>query len=348
MNNVFYDLYENNKFTKRTSDRDYAIFWILDNFIKSEYTTDYHFDIVKMITDNDIMCSESIKIYDNKVIKINKYNNSLNTTYSPFDLDLFNLTELSLLYQNIINRNETNIINKPLINNKKLENELNKAQQNLKSKELQKQENKTEVQTFNTEELEDMKNLLNSLKNKKEFIDKEFKEKENELADIDCNERFENKKQKLEEERNKEKYNIFKSDIKIYYKLIEEDNFSENFIPPLFEAKYFILKYLFINDYFMDENKTEPSEEIFELYRTLYDFVSGVYTNNDSIYETFSDIFNEFNEFLPKDKKLLTDRQMMDTLNAKSQTIDLFNETTGFEGKETNTDTDTDYTTDNE
>ena len=43
----------------------------------------------------------------------------------------------------------------------------------------------------------------------------------------------------------------------------------------------------------------------------------------------------------PKDKKLLTDRQMMDTLNSKSQTIDLFNETTGFEGKETNTDTDT-------
>lgn len=351
INKVFYDLYENNKFTKRTSDRDYAIFWILDNFIKSEYTRDYHFDIVKMITDNDIICSESIKIYDNKVIKINKYNNSFNTTYSPFDLDLFNSTELSLLYQNIINinKNETNIINKPVITNKKLENELNKAKQNLKLKELQKQENKqeskVEVQTFNKEELEDMKNLLNSLKDNKKIIDKEFKEKENELADIDCNDRFEKKKQKLEEERNKEKYNIFKSDIKIYYKLIEEDNFSENFIPPLFEAKYFILKYLFINDYFIDENKLEPSDELFELYRTLYDFVSGVYNNNDSIYETFSDIFNEFNEFLPKDKKLLTDRQMMDTLNSKSQTIDLFNETTGFEGKETNTDTDTDSDT---
>ncbi len=349
MNNVFYDLYENNKFTKRTSDRDYAIFWILDNFIKSEYTSDYHFDIVKMITENDIICSESIKIYDNKVIKINKFNKSLNTTYSPFDLDLFNLTELSLLYQNIINRNETNIINKPLINNKKLENELNKAQQNLKLKELQKEENKIEnktgVQIFNKEELEDMKNLLNSLKNKKELIDNEFKEKENELADIDCNERFEKKKQKLDEERKKEKYNIFKSDIKIYDKLINEENFSESFIPPLFEAKYFILKYLFINDYFMDENKLEPSDELFELYRTLYDFVSGLYSNNDSIYETFSDIFNEFNQFLPKDKKLLTDRQMMDTLNAKSQTIDLFNETTGFENKETNTDTETDSDT---
>ena len=78
MNKLYYDLYENNTFVKRISDKEYALFWILDNFIKSEYTLNYHFDIVKMIAD-DIMCSESIKIYDNKVIKINKYNNEFNT-----------------------------------------------------------------------------------------------------------------------------------------------------------------------------------------------------------------------------------------------------------------------------
>jgi hypothetical protein len=227
-------------------------------------------ELVRLLNNKLENQDKEIKDQNKQIEKLKgklEINNSFNTTYSPFDLDLFNSTELSLLYQTIINRNknETNIINKPVIANKKLENELNKAQQNLKLKELQKQENKSDIQTFNKEELEDMKNLLNSLKDNKKIIDKEFKEKENELADIDCNERFENKKQKLEEERNKEKYNIFKSDIKIYYKLIEEDNFSENFIPPLFEAKYFILKYLFINDYFMDENKTEPSEEIFEL-----------------------------------------------------------------------------------
>ena len=113
MNELYYDLYENNTFVKRISDKEYALFWILDNFIKSEYTLNYHFDIVK-ISANDMMCSESIKICDNKVIKINKYNNEFNTSYSPYDLDLFNSTELSLLYQNIINKN---IINKNITNN---------------------------------------------------------------------------------------------------------------------------------------------------------------------------------------------------------------------------------------
>jgi hypothetical protein len=340
MNVCSYDLYEDNTFIKHTDNKKYALFWILENYIKTNKTKKYYFDIINNISKNDTICIESIKIENDKVIKINKYNNYY-TVYSPYDLDVFDSTELSLLYQTIYKfDNKNNII----INNNKDNNKDTKKDSSLEESKNIVKENKTpkkEDVVFDKKELEDMAKLLESLKDEKKNVDKIFKEKENELADIDCNERFENKKKKIENERNKEKYNIFKSDINIYNKLINEDNFSENFIPPFFEAKYYILKFLFINDYFNDENKDSPSEEIFELFRTLYDYMNDDEQNIDV--ETFGDLYEEYDNFLPKNKKIMTDRQMMDTLNEKSENTDLFKETTGFEN---NTDTDTDTDTD--
>jgi len=337
-----YDLYENSSFIKRTDNKKYALYWILDNYIKSNKTIKYYFDIIKYDTTNEQICVESIKIENNNVIKVNKYNNFY-TIYSPYDLDLFDTTELSLLYQTIYNPFDVcgNIINtlsnkNTLSNTNTLSNKNTLSNTNTLSNK-NKIDNNTkkasnEEMVFDKKELEMMTNLLESLKTEKKTVDNNFKEKENELADIDCNERFEKKKQKNEEERNKEKYNIFKSDIKIYDKLTTEKNFSENFIPPLFEGKYYILKFLFNNDYFNGETKETPSDEIFELYRILYDYMNDTFPEE----ETFNDLFEEFNNYLPKNKQIMTDRQMMDTLNEKSENTDLFKETTGFEDDKNN------------
>ena len=74
----------------------------------------------------------------------------------------------------------------------------------------------------------------------------------------------------------------------------------------------------------MDEDIDNPSEELFELYRTIYDYANNKIDTNSDIYETFNDVFKEFDESLPKNKQILTDRQIMDTLNDKSEKTEIF------------------------
>jgi hypothetical protein len=100
---------------------------------------------------------------------------------------------------------------------------------------------------------------------------------------------------RLENERLKEKYNIFVSDITIYNKLINEKHFTESFIPPFFEAKYYIIKYLYKHNYFESENLNGPSQELFDLYNMLYNFVNNNFKiNKDN--EDFIDIIEDFED----------------------------------------------------
>ena len=79
-----------------------------------------------------------------------------------------------------------------------------------------------------------------------------FRSSKEELKQIDddCEIKFKKMLERKEIERDKEKYNIFVNDINIYNKIINEPNFSEDYIPKLFEAKYYIIKYLYKNNYF--------------------------------------------------------------------------------------------------
>jgi hypothetical protein len=157
------------------------------------------------------------------------------------------------------------------------------------------------------------------------------------------------------EERLKEKYDIFKNDISIYNILIKKENFSEDFIPHLFVGKYYILKYLYTNNYFSDEDITKPSPELFTLYRFLYVSLNNTDNiddddldelekkiKNNKFHEdndfnnlsdndnTYSVILDDFINFLPNNKEIITDKQIMSNINKKSDN-DMFNEDTGFE-----------------
>ena len=341
-NTIYYDIYDSTSFVERVSDKNFALYYILNNFIKSHYESVCHFDIVKKIADKYI-CLEYVTIHEKKIVKINKYNKHI-TIYSPYDLELFHLTELSLLYQlfydsqphiqNIETKQNTIIMKAPpapiLINDKGdiKSNDNTPSNNTLNNSKLTNNDKysspKKLPEEFLKEDLDNMKDLLEKLKTEKtEFIEihKEIEEK---FLDIDSNKRYEEKLINKEKEKDKEKYNIFKSDIQIYEKLTHEKNFSENFLPPLFEAKYYILKFLYTNDYFLDENKENPSEELYELYRTIYDYTNGKLNDEHDILETFNDLFTEFNDFLPKNKNILTDKQIMDTLNEKSEKTEIF------------------------
>jgi hypothetical protein len=129
---------------------------------------------------------------------------------------------------------------------------------------------------------------------------------------------------------------VFVADIGIYNKLINEEKFDEDFIPPFFIGKYYILKYLYENEYFDGENIKEPSKDIFMIYRELYDFITTEFKLKGSESEEFLELKNDFKNYLP-DRQIKTDRQIFDTMNKKNSDNnenELFVEPTGYSDNE--------------
>ena len=111
-----YLLYNDINLDKSTFDFKYALFWLLNNHIKNP-KNNYFINIC--YTKYDDYVFENIKIIDNKIVKLHTLSdyNSM-TVYSPYDTDLFNDINLSLLYQkiycqknDIINNNFNNFNN---------------------------------------------------------------------------------------------------------------------------------------------------------------------------------------------------------------------------------------------
>jgi hypothetical protein len=118
----------------------------------------------------------------------------------------------------------------------------------------------------------------------------------------------------------KEKKNIFISDIDVYFKLKDKiakltstDNLLE-YIPELFEAKYYVLKFLDLESYLDGEDYKSPSDEIFELYLLLLDTFEEDYILNES----YKDLIETFSETLPE-RSIVTPKQIMKKLNSNSQ-----------------------------
>ncbi len=337
----YYDIYSNGVFVKSVEDMDYATYYILKN-INAYYIIYYYSENKETSIPEGI-----IKVDNNKVIKI--INDKYISTYSPFDHYLFKRSDLSQLYLSFYNDSvvqSNNVVqsNKVLTNNKPTQQLIKNLNVNLNQNNVQEEKKSYENIDINIDDIQAQLNELNEL-NK---VVSELKSKQEEdFLNKDCEERFQKKQKRLEDERLKEKYNIFVSDIGIYNKLINEKHFSESFIPPFFEAKYYIIKYLYKHKYFNDENLNEPSQEIFDLYKIIYDFVNNDFKiNKDS--EEFIDILEEFEDFLPNDKEIKTDRQIMNNMNGKDKNNDMFVEHTGYENdSDTESDTESDIESDN-
>ncbi len=342
----YYDIYLQDRFVKTVYDKDYATYYILTNPLSRYNIYEY--------TDNklDSIFDSTITIVENKVVKI--IDDNYVSIYSPYDSFLFNKSELSRLYlkfydpSNIILNNITNINNNSqnkykthqVISHIKQIQPIKTHQKSAESKEQIikqdiKQENKTkEPVILSLEELNDIKNKLEEYTKVEQELSKVAQKIEDEYLTEDCNKRYQEKMTKREHEKNKEKYNIFVADIKIYNRLITEKNFSENNIPPFFVAKYYILKYLFTNDYFVDENIDEPTKETYDLYKLLYDYINSDFTIKDNEDEELCELYEEFRDSLPN-MDIKTDRQIMTNMNNKNDNDnankELFNEETGYE-----------------
>jgi hypothetical protein len=344
----YYDIYSQDRFVKTVYDKDYATYYILTNPL-SRYNIYEYAD-----NKSDAIFDSTITIVENKVVKI--IDDNYVSIYSPYDSFLFNKSELSRLYlkfydpSSVIVNNITNINNKintsqnkyqthQVISHIKQIQPIKTHQKNAESKQEIKQDIKQNTQIkepviLSLEELNDIKNKLEEYTKVEQELSKVAQKIEDEYLTKDCNKRFEEKMAKREHERNKEKYNIFVADIKIYNRLISEKKFSESNLPPFFVAKYYILKYLFTNDYFLDENIDEPSKETYDLYKLLYDYINSDFTIKDNEDEELCELYEEFKDSLP-DIDIKTDRQIMTNMNNKNDNDnankELFNEETGYE-----------------
>ena len=332
----YYDIYVNNIYVKSVDDLDYATYYLLTN--KNSYYYIYSYSNTK---DCSIL-EGCIKIVNNKVIKI--IDDMYVSTYSPYDLYLFKRSDLSRLYLNFYN-NDADIhqnINQNIHQNKiqpfnnkqtnisvNLNDKTDKTDKTDKNDKIDKTD-KNDVPVISSNEIPEFKNILNDLTNMNTKLTEIKKSQEEELINKACEEQYNKKQKRLENERNKEKYNIFISDIIVYNKLINEEKFSESFIPPFFEAKYYILKYLYSHNYFDEEDSNKPSDELFLQYKLLYDYINNDF-EIDSEYKELYDLFEDFKDNLPTDKYIKTDRQIMISMNGDDKENNMFVEPTGYE-----------------
>jgi len=167
------------------------------------------------------------------------------------------------------------------------------------------------------QDIELLEKELDGLLLKKEIIDKNLDKEKDKLSDLHCEESYNKLLERKKQDLIKEKKNIFISDISVYYRLKDKINklpSTENkleYIPELFEAKYFVLKFLDSEAYLQDEDLKSPSDEIFELYLMLLNTFEEDYILDES----YKDLIEAFTETLPE-KSIVTSKQIMDKLNS--------------------------------
>jgi hypothetical protein len=175
--------------------------------------------------------------------------------------------------------------------------------------------------SISTEDLNKIQHELDTMLADKVNIDNLIKEKDEELVDLRCEASFNNRKIEKNKQKELEKKNIFRSDLNIYKKICN-DNIKNNtdFIPDIFEAKYYVIKFLDTENIIESTDYENPSEELFELYNILY---NSRYDENYDIPEEFDDIITKYISSLP-DKNILTETELVNILNDKCKHNELF------------------------
>ena len=191
----------------------------------------------------------------------------------------------------------------------------------------------SDSESINSDELEQMQNYLDKLLENKVNIDNLVKERDEVLTDLRCEDSFQKRKQIKLKEKEEEKKNIFRGDLGVYKKITEkynkcledqnnEEKSLEQFIPPLFEAKFYIFHFMNLHDLVNDSDYESPSDELYELYTILY---SSRYDEFYEIPEEFEDIISQYIDFLPE-KNILTEEEIHNGLNDASRHDLLFDQ----------------------
>ncbi len=267
--------------------------------------------------------------YVNQCIQVTEDNNELSqNTQVTQNTQVSKSQELKKIFSEIIETSDK--LNNVSIN-------LKNKQDNKETKETieiieDDSDNSSDNESVSSEDLDKIQEHLNKLLEEKVNVDNLIKEKDDELADLRCEESHQRQLKRKEKEKEEEKYNIFRSDINIYVRIINNFNKSkeesenkeevklENFIPPMFEAKFYVIKFLYDENLIEDSDYEEPSQELYELYNILY---KSRFDENYDIPDDFEDIITKFIHHLP-DKTILTENELHTQLNNQGKHDMLF------------------------
>jgi hypothetical protein len=177
--------------------------------------------------------------------------------------------------------------------------------------------------SISSEDLDKIQKELDTMLANKVNIDNLVKEKDEELVDLRCEASFNNRKIEKTKQKEIEKKNIFRSDLNIYKK-INNDNIKNevDFIPNIFEAKYYVINFLDTENIIESTDYDNPSDELFELYTILY---NARYNEDYDIPEEFDDIITKYISSLP-DKSILTESELINILNDKCKHNGMFSQ----------------------
>jgi hypothetical protein len=243
--------------------------------------------------------------------------------------------ELKNLFSDIIETSEklNSVSNNLKDNNEKNETIVNNEKVELIEDDNDSNSNDTESdnESVSTEDLDNIQEHLNKLLEEKVNVDNLIKEKDDELADMRCEQSYQRQLKNKEKSKEEEKYNIFRADINIYKRImnnfnerlneakIKEQNIEdiklENFIPPMFEAKFYVIKFLYDENLIEESDYEQPSQELYEIYNILY---KARFDETYDIPDDFEDIITKFIHQLP-DKTILTTEELHLHLNNESK-----------------------------
>jgi hypothetical protein len=186
-----------------------------------------------------------------------------------------------------------------------------------------------------SEELDEIQKQLDTMLNEKMNIDNLVKEKDDKLSDLRCEDSFDKRLIRKNKEREEENRNIFRANLGVHKKICEKysryleqfeqgeitvEKALEDFISPLFEAKFFVIHYLYLNDMINDSDYENPEDELYELYNILY---NSRYNEDYNVPDEFEEIVSSFISFLP-DRNILTEDEIHNGLNNNSNNDILF------------------------
>ncbi len=302
----YYDLYNGDKFINSVNDIDFALHQLLSKCITHFIVYKYKYKKSQGVENG------TFKIDNNKVIKI--IDDKYISLYSPYDDCIFSNSELSRLYLKFY---ESDKISKKIITMNPVRHEIkNDIKQDIK------QDIKHEIKNDIGQEIKQDKGVITEVKYDDKILAKEAEK------------RFNEKQKKKNDEAENNNYNIFMADVGVYNILIEEKEFTEAKIPLFFIGKYYIIKYLYANNYFVDNDISSPDRYIYLIYQELYDFMTNNYKLKDNDIDELIELKNDFLESLP-DKKIQTDRQIFNMMN-DNYNNDIFIEPSGYSDAEEN------------
>jgi hypothetical protein len=158
--------------------------------------------------------------------------------------------------------------------------------------------------------------LTNTVQSNKKTIDDD----RDNLVNFECELRFQKMLQHRENEKNEEKKRVFDADINVYQKIKRkindpEMNMTEDDVPDLFEAKYYVFKYLDVKGYLDAITTDDEKSELYRLYCALYD---SRFPPDDK-YAPPEEYVNEVLEFMSEsfmpEKPIQTIDNIMEDLN---------------------------------